>query len=380
MSQLPPAPAPMGDVKPDEVRVVVGDPVQAGLLPPLSEVRAVDPAPRPATHLVDELVGQINGRPIYAHAFFEPMRERLAREAQTMREREWLVSARKQIQQSVADRLRDDLLLAEFQSTLTPEQRLGVLAFVETVREGLISGNLGSESLANQRLREAEGLTLDEKVKDVTERRFILEQLRNSIGNRVQVSFRDVRRAYEQNIEKYRPPPVAVFRIILVPRSDAARVGRIESALAAGEDFTAIAKRESAWKPSEQNLHSVVLKTGSLAEEPIFGPKPLNEAARGLTPGGRTSRVDVDASVYWVLLERIEQPPGKSLYEAQLEIERELLVQREEEERIRYFDGLLSRGSYSDVQKMIEKLLIFAAKEHLGRERAPGAGGSPAPR
>ena len=107
---------------------------------------------------VDQLVGQINGRPVYADEFFEPMDERLTREAERLNQRDFIAFARKEIEASLWDTLRDELLLSEFQGSLTNEQRLGVLAFIEEVRRDIVSGNLGSEALASQRLREAEGL------------------------------------------------------------------------------------------------------------------------------------------------------------------------------------------------------------------------------
>lgn len=358
-----------------DVAVIVGAPAAD----PFAAAGATAPAngaPPPArvqTYFVDQMVGQINGRPIYASEFFEPMDERLKQDAQKFGEREWLSSTRKLITQALADRLRDDLILAEFQSTITPEQRTGVLTFITNVREGLISGNLGSESLANQRLRESEGLSLDEKVKDITERRFIIEQLRKSIGSRVQVSQRDVELYYEKNADEFSPPPIAEFRIILAPKNDSEKLERIEKALAAGEDFAAVAQRESAYKPDDGNLQKSVIKGRVYTEAQFFGPQPLNEAARALTPGAASSRIDVGTAAYWLKLERIDQPPSKSLYDAQLEIERKLYAEREEEERLRYFDGLLARGSFSDVKDMVERLLIFSAKRYLGAEREGAA-------
>ncbi|HVZ92960.1 MAG TPA: peptidyl-prolyl cis-trans isomerase [Phycisphaerales bacterium] len=362
-----------------DVAVVVGGPTTpitsptASASAPGAKPTDVQIPTRSKTFFVDQMVGQINGRPVYAAAFLEPMDARLRQDASKMSSREWLVSTRKLIQQAVADRLRDDLLLAEFQSALTPEMRMGIMAFAQNVREGIISGNFGSESLANQRLREAEGLSLEDKVKDITERRFIIEQLRKAIGSRVHVSYRDIKLYYDQHQDDFLPAPTAVFRIIQASTREEDKIARIEKALASGEDFAAVAHRESAWKPDDENLHRVVLQNHTLEGAAVFGPPALNEAAAKLTPGASTPRVNVGNTAFWIKLERLDQPPGKTLYEAQLEIERRLLAQREDEERLRYFSSLISRGSFSDIQTMIERLLVFAAKKYLGAQEESAA-------
>ncbi len=364
----PDAPGPMALTSGDDAGAVALERVTEPAEPAAQAYEANDAKAAGARErklLVDRLVGQINGRPVYAYEFFAPMDERLRREASRMPTRDFLAFAKKEIDGALWDKLRDDLLLAEFQSAMTPEQRMGVFAFVEQVRADLISGNLGSESLANNRLREAEGMGLEEKVTDITQRRLILEQLRRAIGNRVNVSYWDVRQYYEQNIDKFVPPPAARFRIIRAPRAEASRVERIESAIAAGEPFEEIARRESTWRPDEGNTQVVTLESRDYASNTFFGPAPLNDAARALKPGEATARIEFGSDAWWIRLDAIDQPPGKSLYEAQGEIERRLRAERQREEEIRYFEQLFRRGSFSDIKSMSAQLLEFAAERYL---------------
>lgn len=318
---------------------------------------------------VDQLVGQINGRPVFANEFFAPMDARLRRNASEMTDRQWVTETRKAIDAALWDRLRDQLLLAEFESSLTPDQKMGLFAFVDSIRSDLVSGNLGSEEQTNEKLLATEQVDLDTKVADISKRVFIREQIRKEILSRVQVSFWDVRLYYEQHLDEFAPPPVAKFRIIQVPATDPEKIARIEAALDAGEEFADVAARESAWRPNAANSHDVMIASREYTAERYFGPEPLNAAVIGLAPGEVTNRVDLGGDCWWIRLDAIHQPEGRTLYEAQSQIEEIIRADRSREEEIRYFAELFKRGSFSDVQQMSARLLQFAAERYLIQDR-----------
>ncbi len=329
---------------------------------------ALPPSDADRKLLVDQLVGQINGRPVYANEFFAPMDERFRREAGRMKSREWLAFARKEIDAALWDKLRDDLLLAEFETGLSPEERQGLIAFVQDVRDDVVSGNLGSTELAQQRLLDTEGLDLEAKVEDLSQREFIAFQLKKSIGSRVNVAARDIELYFEQHEKDFAPAPVARFVILRVPKSDSDAIADAERALAAGEPFADLAKRLSTWRPEAGNLNEVEIENRDYATATLFGPAPLNDAAHALTPGQTSPRTDVGSDAYWIRLEALDQKPGKSLYDVQREIEEKIRGERIREEERRYFDQLFRRGSFSDVKMMSNRLFEFAAERYLIQE------------
>jgi hypothetical protein len=349
-------------------------PPEAGASGPAGAASAAAAAPTAPTRpderlLVDQLVGQINGRPVFANEFFAPMDARMRQMAREMDDRQWLVQARKEIDAALWDKLRDQLLLAEFESSLTPEQKIGLFAYMESIRADLVSGNLGSEAQANQRLQQTEQTDLDTKVADLSRQTFIREQLRKSIAARVQVSYWDVRLFYDQHADEFLPPPIAKFVVIQAPLTDTERVARIESALQAGEEFRLIAARESTWRPNAGNGLEITIKSRQYAKERYFGPEPLNAAVVQLDPGGVTNRIEFAGDAWWIMLAEIDQPPGRTLYEVQSEIERRLRAERWREEEVRYFDQLFQRGSFSDVKQMSIRLLEFGALRYLVQDR-----------
>ncbi len=320
---------------------------------------------------VDRSVGQINGRPIYASEFLKDMDDRLRRNTERMKRPEWVKETYKLVGEKLRDEMRDELLLSEFNTGLKPEQKPGIAAFLTKVEEDLRSGSLGSETLANKRLLEEEGKTLEEKARDIGDKAFIQDQLRRMVYNRVQVNAREVRRYYENNPNEFREPGVARFVIIQAPRSETERTARIEAALAAGEPFMSVAERESDWRRAakEDRFLLEVKYSKPFGESDFFGPQPLNAAARTLAPGGRTERIDVGASAWWIMLEGATPPRDIPFYEAQLNIEKKIRNDRYREVETAYFNTLLRRSSATSLEEMALKLTEFADQRYWGEGR-----------
>lgn len=363
---------------PSDVMAYVGPPsdataTQAG--PPAEG--APSSAPVVTTIVVDELVGQINGKPVYATEFYADMDQRLRRQASQMPPRDWIKMLTEDTKKALIDKMRDELLLAEFQASLTPDTRRGFLAFVESLRGDILSENRGSESVANERLESASGRNVDQEVRFQADRGIVSEQYRRSVLSKVYVSQRDVRRYYEQNPDKFGAKSDATLRIIRVPLVDTERVARVEEGLKADVPFEELAATESDHNKAGKGLYSIKVSPEGYAKSKIFEPKPLNEAAVALHEGERTPRIDHDGYAWWIKLEKIELHGGRSLYDVQLEIEDFLRQQRLREEEQRYFQMLISRASVSSEQAMYERLVRFAVDRYLGAGAAAGVGGAP---
>jgi len=77
----------------------------------------------------------------------------------------------------------------------------------------------------------------------------------------------------------------------------------------------------------------------------------------------------------WLTLEAIEQPRGRSLYEAQLEILNRLREERFVEEQVDYFAKLFGRASVTDVEEMTRRLFAIAEARYLSPPEPGGQGG-----
>lgn len=325
------------------------------------------------TGFVDAVVGQINGRPVFASAFLAPMDARLRADAARLSPNQWRQQAFATIRSAIIDRMQEELVLAEFQASLTPEAKQGLFAFVDRMRQEIVAQNLGSESLAGRRLQESEGLTLNEKVKQQRDREIIRAQLNRAIGDRTYVSWREVELAYARDYDMYNPAKVARLRMIQVSGDD--KVLAVTEAIEAGESFEDIARRLSTFRPDEGGLWTIEIEREGYAATRIFAPDELNRVAVGLEVGEISESFQWADTTIWLTLEEIVQPPGMTLYDAQLVIFDRLRSERFVEERVEYLTRLLGRASVTDVAEMTERLFLIAEERYLDVPSATPTGG-----
>ncbi len=315
--------------------------------------------------VIDEMVGQINGRPVYAAEFLSSLDDLLAAEAIEKTPQEWLRIASVLIQNQLLERIRDELLIAEFNAGLTFEERIGLFAFVEQIQQGIIDRDLGSAARADERLRDQENISLRGKAEAEFNREIVFEQLRREVTRKVQVSWRDIERYYEQNIEVFRPAATARLRVLRVPNDSRARV---QEAIADRSVISETIAAETTFRSSEGGLIEVELGEGGLAEADFFGPAELNDPATRLTKGELSEPIEFGGDVWWLYLEEIEQPEVVSLYDAQNRIEQLIRSEREQRERSRYFEKLFGSSTVTEQQigEMRDRLVQFAAERYLG--------------
>lgn len=347
------------------VEAVIGAPELPAVVAHSPSGGPQDDAPREV--IVDRVVGQINGEPIFAAAFFEPMDARLRAEAARVTDereaREFIRDMASDISLQLREQMENRLLLDEFRASLTVEERVGIAALIERIQTDLQRGAMGSRELADRRLRESSGRTIEEESQYLGDRAFIQEHLRRTITNRIAVSARDVEQEYQRRWDEFNPPPIARLRVIRVPNASAVAV---TDALLSGRSFQEIAAEYSRWRPDEGNLIETTLGEAGIAEAEFFGVATLNDPAQQLAVGQVAGPIELGSSTWWLHLDEIERPPGVPLYEAQIQIDRELREQRFMEERQRHFEQLLERSNFSDRAEMIAKLTTFGAQRYLG--------------
>ncbi len=313
--------------------------------------------------LLDAKIGDINGHPIYASEFFAPIRDQLIAEAKRLDMPKWQQTAGRIIAIRLDGIITDELLRAEALASLSQQQRLGLRAFLQGFRTDLLSQNLGSQELANKRILEEQGVTLDEALRQHEVDQLIRLTLYREINRRINVSWRDIKQRYERDLEKYAPPPTANFRRIRVFTSSADDVAAVTEQLNNGTPFHHIAASElNTFKPEiggEESFHI----DGSLAETKFYGIDILNEKAQSLSVGEWTGPFEAGASTYWLKLEGIEQH-SISLYDAQLAIQREITVERRQEEQRAYLERLIDRAHFSSRDEILMQLFEIAEQRY----------------
>lgn len=309
---------------------------------------------------INAIVGQANGKPIVVSEFLDPLGPRLralAREKGRTRE-----SWRQETAQAISIKLRDvignEVLRAESISTLTPEMKQGLFAWLDRQQQKFQSENLGSREVADRRLA-AEGKDLEQWKQDKEEETLIGFLLREKVYSRIQVTKRESQLFYEQNYKKFNPDPKAYFRRISVPTRNSDAIAGVASRLAAGINFTDIAASDlNNYKRKDGGLDERDLE-GDQSQADFYSNKSLNQAARTLLPGKFAGPFQVGTDTEWLYLDRIERK-SISWYDAQLEIENEIRGRRLTDGRNKYIDRLIARGSYTSIDDMTKRLLAIA--------------------
>jgi len=313
---------------------------------------------------IDAMIGQVSGRPIFASEFFEPMDARMLAEAEQAGQREFLIELQGQISASLRDVIRDELLLAEFEAVLTPVERQGIAAFVESIRGDLIRQSGGSVELANELYLADEGLTLEEKVEAESRQQLVRQMVGRLLRHRAYIPWRDVRRAYLRDFEEYRPPATARLRMIWAPSDEPERVASVQRELSAGTPFAEVAEQYSDYRPAEGGLHEVRVGDDGLSETEVFGVEELNDAATSLAVGETVGPIEWGGRRVWLTLESLDAQ-SVTLYEAQDDILGRLRQQRLSEVQAEFFIDLQRRGSLSDVDRMERELFELGAERYL---------------
>jgi hypothetical protein len=330
--------------------------------------------PTSAPVTVDALVGQINGKPVYASAVLSDLDARLSASAEKLKESPtaWNRDATVGIFSKLKNDIDQELLLQEARSVLSPEERKGLFAFLANVRENLIREQGGSEQEANDRLMNTEDLTLDLKAQNERDVALIRMIYQRFIIPRVNVSWRDVQVEYERNSEKYNPGGTVVLRMIWVPKKDPAVVQSAKDAIAARsfEDVAGDAKIND-FSASSKGIIESRFKGADPMAAPLLAFDELDSAVKKLTVGQVAGPIDFRSGrtdyLGWVKLEAINREKAVTLADAQLDIYRSLRQRRLQAEAERFFQRIREKGARTNEIEMTSRLLTVAQQRYLGR-------------
>ncbi len=326
--------------------------------------RPSTPSARPGQRvIVDSLIGQVNGRPIFADEFFEPIEDQILAARAQLSAENFLATMDRIIVSRLNQVIFNELVLAEAETMLTEETRVGLRYWLKDVEEKRLAESLGVRSRAEQELAE-EGMTLDKYLEIRRDEAMIYTLVKKKIEPRVIVTWRDLEREYERREREFNPPAsVTLAKIVLSKEREQEMIDAVETGLAEGKSLEEIGKsleRDTAY--SEDVLE---LGPNGLKDLPL-NPAIL-EAIADLKVGETSQPVEVElssmsgtkrVSVYWYHIKSIDQREARTLYDPQVQRQlfAELKRRRLEEEQNRYLDSLLSKGIYDNIEEMTLRL------------------------
>jgi hypothetical protein len=313
--------------------------------------------------LIEEKVGDVNGKPIYASRFFEGgLLERLIADRAKMDEAAWTRSTQGLVRDKLESLIVDELLKAEALASLSPVQKQGLRGFIRNWEEDVVRSNRGARSLAESRLESA-GTTLDEQSR-LQERKALIDLKLKELSGGVYVSRREIEIAFERQRDVYQPNPRATVRLIRVPASDSGAIAQVRDALNAGEPFAEVASQApNEFKRSEGGLLVLDQEVrGAFEESSLTGIDEVNVEIRKLTPGAWAGPVIVGTNAWFTQLESLKQT-DVPLEIAQLELDAELRSEELKNLHNEYLMRLINRASFTSVDVMTARLVEIAREK-----------------
>ena len=191
---------------------------------------------------VDSLVGQVNGKPLYASEFLKTREDRIITIAASPNR----VQARDQVVQMISEAfdqyVNNMLIISEAEAMIPKEGQEGVLAWLKDLQEKEIANRGGSRADAQRSIEEEfPGTTIEEFMNRQKNQALAGDLLRRRVQPRTIVSWRDVERLYDQNSATYNPLPSIRIGRIAISKSNQANVDKVNASFAQGKTFAQVA-------------------------------------------------------------------------------------------------------------------------------------------
>lgn len=312
---------------------------------------------------VEGLVGQVNGRPVFADAFFNPIEDQLIAIA-AMPDR---VEARRALVTVVSRQFQEvvesELILAEAESRLSPEQQEGLFAWIRSLQEETIAQRGGSRAEAERSLASEDSMSLDDFLQMERDKALVRRLLSQRIEPRTIVSWRDVVQEYERRKGEFNPPPaIKIGRIRLDTANEAESIAKVRALLAEGKGFADIARTLNLPEGGFWNRYELPAN----GIEGLELSEAIKQRLDGLKVDQVSEPIEARGFVSWLAIMEVETQQQRSLYdrEVQLALESELRGRRRIIERDRYIETLRSRWVTDDIQEMESRLVEIALQRY----------------
>lgn len=316
---------------------------------------------------INSLVGQINGRPIFADEFFDEIEDAiLAARAEVMRQRITAPEFVAAMERTIDGRLRrlvdNELFIADAFASLSPEEKTGLFAFMKTIQEQEIAQKGAGTRGGLEDVLKEEGLTFDELMENRQNDMLIQKLLYDRVQPRVIVSWRDVEREYERRKDEFNPPATITLGMIRLTTAEQTElIEQVKVRFANNASFTEVAEF---LKLPDKGVWQKLESPSGKAEDVVIRDE-IKAQLKGMAEGQTSAGFELGMATYWISVIEIDQPPGQSLYDVQRELTRELEGRRFGAEAERYASMLRERWVADDINAMRRRLMAIANERYL---------------
>lgn len=305
---------------------------------------------------VEAMVGQIAGRPIFAHRVLEGLEPELESLGRRLPAADFRQRAFELIYGRVREDIQNALISDAAARDLAPQQLLGLDFYIASQREELLRRfGRGSLALAERNLLDQTGLTLDQTLREIRIETMINIYLERNLKPLVNVSRRDIERYYRDNYDTFNPPTKR--RVGLIYAADDADAAWFRQQLDDGKRFAELAA-------DARNAYRGKAATLPLEGDSMFGGN-IDPTLQGLGVGAWAGPLPHRGQQWFVHVAELEEPPRRTLFDAQVDIERELRFRQDFELRDELGRKLRADASgIDDERQMAEAVLEIAVARY----------------
>ena len=347
---------------------------------------------------VEALVGQVNGRPVYANTVLAPIEDQLRADAKKMNRSQFTDATRRLLyneSDGMGTTIRSgrmyelvitDLLLSEALGNMTEEQSYGVFAMLGQMRQNLASSQGGSQVQMRESIEDQAGISTEAFLGMQRDQILIDALQRQKIWPKVNVTWRDIQREFEKLSSNQAVPTremdsartqeilknmqmgtslkdiaaargsITLGKIRLSKEDE--RIDQVNDAFANELPFTEVAlmvedRDNGVWD-------SFVLDNDGIAGIGIadaFKEKLLSVEVGDVVPA-----FEFGSGVFWITVLDIQEPV--SLYDRSIQIALRNVLRwvQFNKEKGRFVESLWGEGSLEEVKTMADRITNIAVR------------------
>ena len=315
---------------------------------------------------IESLIGQINGRPVYAGKFMTSIEDRILRivaenppgNAQRLIE--------KLIQDRFQQYINNELIISEAEGMLSPEMQAGIFAWIQSIQEQTVAGNGGNRTSASQSIEDQFGMNMEQYLKEKRDEALASDLLRRRVEPRTIVSWRDVERQYSMLEKEFNPEPRITIGRIRLQVSDELEIKNVQERFKRGETFAQVATALNV--PDGGKWQQYPLPKNGLAGLELADD--IKKILLAVENGHVTEELRKGSTATWYCVTNVQEQATRSIFESALQrsIRRGLKEQRGAYERNRYLASLRDRWVTNDIDQMTKRLIVIAWERYLPKE------------
>jgi hypothetical protein len=347
---------------------------------------------------VESLVGQVNGRPVYANDVLAPMADQLRAESVKMNRSEFSESIRRMLffeTEGMGGTIRGgriyelvitELLLSEALGNMSKEESFGVFAMITQMRDNLASAQGGSKTQLRQSIEDEAGVSTEEFLSMQRDQILIDALQRQKIWPNVNVTWRDIQREFEklsnntsvptkemdekraQEILKSMQMGTPLKDIvsakgsitlgkIRLPKEDV-RIELVTAAFKEGLPFQEVADSVDI---SEHGVWDS-FELGSNGIDEIGINEVFIEKLKSVSNGEVVPAFEFGSGVFWITVLEVQEPVSLYNRSIQIALRNVLRWVQFNKEKGRFVESLWGKGSLEEVKSMADRVTNIAIR------------------